>query len=223
MQQFHTPDAVDLDVKAERYRVMTATLAADGEVPSGIAVYSVTDMFVDQRTQRHARMLLSEAALAASRPTAYATMFVDAAAGREHRVQLYNSSGVSSDVTLRDRDGVIESTWEHRVEAGRQTTVLIEEAASANLSASSTLVIEATEPVTVSGLRRTRNARDEWLLAPIPTAVRSSARGRRLLPLVRSGGGQQTDIVLINGSDEPARGTISIRNSVGERAPLGLD
>ncbi len=132
MQQFHTPDAVDLGVKAERYRVMTATLAADGEVPSGIAVYSVTDMFVDQRTQRHARMLLSEAALAASRPTAYATMFVDAAAGREHRVQLYNSSGVSSDVTftLRDRDGVIESTWEHRVEAGRQTTVLIEEAAS---------------------------------------------------------------------------------------------
>ncbi len=225
LQRFHTPDAVDLGIKAEPRTSRTASLLASDGAPTGVALYSVTDMFVDERTQRHTRMLVSEAALAASAPVTDATIFVDGAEGRDHVVRLYNPGDAVSRTSfvLHDESGVAVATWDREVGAGAQVEVVVEQTSGTQVAPQSTLVVDSSSPVVVAALRRTTNGRGEVLLAPAPTATGASRTERTILPLVRSGGGQQTDIIVTNDSDGAAHGTISIRNAEGARDPLGLD
>jgi len=94
----------------------------------GTAVVSVSEMFIDERTKRHSRMLISEAAMAAGEALTSATYYVDGAAEREHRLYILNTGASEASVrlTLYDERGAEDGAWERRVGAEAQLALILD-------------------------------------------------------------------------------------------------
>lgn len=224
LQYFHTPDALDLGARADAVSVRAARIAAAGSTPAATAVYSVTEMFADERTERHSRMLVSEAAVAASAPVTAASLFVEAAEARQHHLYLRNGGETDSRVTFRlfDRQGGEVASFARTVPAGRQVSLTVEAAAGRLPAGETMLAFEASQPITIAALRETTNARGQRVLAPAP--IVTAPRGaRQVLPLVLNGGGRRSTIVLLNDADEPRTGTVAFFDRFGARLALGTD
>ena len=225
LQQFHTLDAIDIGAHADAASVRTAVVRGEGAPPATTTLYTVTEMFADERTQRHSRMLVSEAAVAASAPLTRASLFVNGEDSRQHHLYLFNPGDASSQVRfhLFDRQGNEAAAFQREVPAGQQVAVTLESSGLDRPPGSEmTLAIEASQPVAVVALRETANARGDAILAPAPLAT-SGDRERQVLPLVLNGGGRRSTIVLVNDSDAQRAGTVEFVDRCGARAPLGAD
>ena len=73
-----------------------------------------------------------------------------------------------------------------------------------------TLTFYSSQPVTVTGLRRLVNERDDFLITAIPAISPVTAMAARsvVLPHFADGGGWSTQVVLINPTDHPIAGTV---------------
>ena len=222
LEYFHTPDAIDIGAHDEALTVRSASVPMEGT-----AVVSVSEMFIDERTKRHSRMLISEAAIPAGEASTSSTFYVDGAAEREHRLYILStgSTDVSVRLTLYDERGAEAGTWERRVGAEAQLGLSLE-GLTDRVPESGTLVVAADAPVVVAGFRVTINAREQRLLAPMPSSIsstRAARAGETVIPWMTNGAGERTELVLINVTDETLRGTIAIYDRTGARAPLGMD
>jgi len=220
---FHTPDAIDLEAREEALVVRHARIVSDGVDVSGTALVSVSEMFVDERTQRHSRMLVSEAAFAASLPRSSMAFFIDGATDRKHWLHVSSEPGAPAELMFRllDMSGDELHRWQETVPADGQLGVVVEERAR-EVPESATLLLEASRPVSVAALRSTLNGRGDRILARIPSASRPRSQ-RQVLPWVENGAGSQWELVLVNDGDGVMRGDIELRDRFGERSPLGMD
>ena len=124
LEYFHTPDAIDIGAREEVPSVRSASIPMEGT-----AVVSVSEMFVDERTKRHSRMLISEVAMPAGEASTSSSFYVDGAPEREHRLYILNTGATEVAVRLRlyDERGAEVGAWERRVGADAQLAPVIEE------------------------------------------------------------------------------------------------
>jgi len=84
-----------------------------------------------------------------------------------------------------------------------------------------TLTVTTSTPVAMSAFRLSTNGRGEKILSPAPMAEPSNVSDRTTVPYIVSGGGYQSEVLLINPTEELAKGTITFYNETGEREALG--
>ena len=220
LEYFHTPDAIDIGARQQPPTVSTASIPMDGS-----AIVSVSEMFVDERTKRHSRMLISEVAMSPAEVSTGAAYYVDGAAEREHRLYILNTGTTEASVrlTLYDEHGDEDGAWERRVAADAQLALVLEELTD-RPPESGTLVVASDAPLAVAALRVTTNQREQQLFAPMPSSVSSMRATEAVIPWLINGAGDRSEVVLVNSSDtESLRGTLAIYDRSGARAPLGMD
>ena len=225
LQSFATLDAADLGGSSDPITTGAAYLEVGaGAAPLATIVYSATRQTLDQTSQRHSRLLISEAAVGPSAPTRQATVHIDARAGSRHDVHIVNPADRDSELllTLRDRRGSTTGQWERTVGPGRKLDIDVEQLTDA-LTADSSLTLEATVAVAVTALRVFNNDRGEQLLVAAPLAVGPAAAGQSVAPYFVSGGGLRSELVLVNPTDDLMRGTVSLHASDGLASALGTE
>jgi len=140
---FHTPDAIDLEAREEALVVRHARIVSDGVDVSGTALVSVSEMFVDERTQRHSRMLVSEAAFAVGLPRSSMAFFIDGATDREHWLHVSSEPGTPAELMFRllDMNGDELQRWQETVPADGQLGLVVEKRAG-EVPESATLLLK---------------------------------------------------------------------------------
>ncbi len=223
VQSFGTLDASDLGGQSDPETLTVARLdTASGLLPQSVAIYSSTQQTVDQRSQRHSRWLINEAAVTPSLPVRRATVFIDGHPQRRHTLYAYNPGQRTSELTLtlRNDQGLVAREWKHTLPAGEQAQIEIEPPESA-APTSATLTVTTSTPVAMSAFRLSINGRGEKILSPAPMAKPSSMSDQTTIPYVVSGGGYHSEVLLINPTEELAKGTIAFYNETGKRGALG--
>ena len=222
LQSFATLDAADLGGQADPPSVSVARVETDaGQPPLGVAIYSQTRQTLDERSERHSRQLINEAAVAPAAPTTAASVFVQGGEAIGHELHLFNGQPADATVslTLRDASGAVVREWRHTVPAGTQLSeTLTPQAAS---SGDTTLGIQSDTPLGITALRRTGNGRGETILTPAPMTRTAEPADSATLAYVVSGGGREFRIVLINPTDAPMEGAIRLFDGSGQRQALG--
>jgi DNA-binding beta-propeller fold protein YncE len=221
IQKFGTLDAVDLGSVQDPMTVSTVRLQGNGTKPGSLSLYSITSPFVDERTQRHSRMLISEAALASEGLLREATLFIQGKSGRQHKVYLYNPGRRTSTVklSLLDQDGAVQRDWEVRVASGNQTLVVPETIGP--ISEVMSLRVTSNNPVGLVALRETVNRRSETVLSPIPMSEKAIGERAMVVPLFANGGGTRSDLVLVNPTGKGMRGDVTFYDERGFKHNLG--
>lgn len=222
LQSFATLDAADLGGQADPPSVSVARVEADaGQPPLGVAIYSQTRQTLDERSERHSRQLIHEAAVAPAVPTTTASVFVQGSERTGHELHLFNGQRADATVSLalRDASGAVVREWQHTVPAGTQLSeTLTPQPAS---SGDTTLGIQSDVPLGITAHRRTGNGRGDVILTPAPMTRSAESADLTTLAYVVSGGGREFRIVLINPTDAPMEGAIRLFDGSGERQPLG--
>ena len=222
LQSFGTLDAADLGGQSDPGTVSVARLAANiGRPPLGVAVYSRTRQTVDARSQRHSRRLINEAAVAPAVPATTATVFVEGDGRTSHELLFFNPRSEDATVTLvlRGPDGAEEEQWQLTATAGEQLSEAL--VARDATRGDGTLSIASDVPLAMTALRFTANDREETILTPAPMTRASDSSGRTTIPYFVSGGGHESEIVLINPTDMMMTGTVTWYDRAGTRTPLG--
>jgi len=222
LQSFGTLDAADLGGRSDPETLTVARLnARSGAVPAAVAVYSLSRQTVDQRSERHSRRLIGEAAVAPSAPTRQASVFVHGSRERTHELYFYNPGRRTAELTLelRDDQGVVQRQWRRTVAPGQQLAVELESLGA--FEGDATLSIGSNVALAIAAFRLTSNGHDDVLLAPAPMTLASAPSERTTIPYLITGGGHWSEVVLINPTDELMEGTVTFHNNRGEREPLG--
>ena len=222
LQSFGTLDAADLGGRSDPHTLSVARVAArTGEPPVGVAVYSLTRQTVDERSQRHSRRLIGEAAVMPAVPTRSAHLFVEGNGRTTHQMHFFNPQPRDGAVTLvlRGTDGGVERQWQRTVPSGQSLAVELEPRSES--AGGGTLRIESQTPLAVTALRSAVNGRGETVLTPAPMTRAAGPSERTTLPYVAAGGGHESEIVLINATDALMDGTVTWYDAAGGRRPLG--
>ena len=223
IQSFATLDAADLDGRNDARTLSSAHINAEGGQLSGTTIYSVTAPMVDPRSQRHSRILISEAAVGASEAVRESLVYLEPGRDRRHDLHLYNPGSRNANVTLvlRDNNGLELDRWQRELPGETQLSIEVETLAT-SLPEDATLDIESNRDIGITALRRTTNSRGDTLLGPAPLALGNAATSHATVPSFINGGNHASQLVLINPTNDTMQGTISFFDGT-ERRSLGTE
>ena len=221
VQSFGTLDAADLGGRKDERTLSSAVLDGEGSRPGGITLYSVTHPMVDARSQRHSRVLVSEAAIGAQDLVRSAAVYVEPDDRRRHDIHIYNpgSRSTAVDLVLRDGNGLDLDTWQREVASGEQLTIEVESLA-VFIPQDATISLEASRDIGVIAIRRTVNSRGDTVIAPAPMAAGGEPAEYGVVPYFVNGGNHVSQLVLMNPTGEAMQGTVAFYSG-GSRQPLG--
>ncbi|MCZ6772371.1 MAG: hypothetical protein O7G83_10395, partial [Proteobacteria bacterium] len=223
LRSFATLDAADFGGRSDETSVSVVHLATTAtSTPGSIVVYSTSEQTVDASTERHSRRLINEAAVTPSPLARLATVFVDGEPQRRHSLYIYNPGRRDSNLVLmlRGERGRLLQEWRRTVPAGERQFLQIEEL-GASIPNNATLTITSRTPVAITAIRESTNGRDETILAPAPMTLDADSRARATAPYFINGGGQRSELVLINAGDESATGNVNFYDGAGNLQSLG--
>ncbi len=223
MQSFSTLDAADAGGRSAPFTKAAAWLDAEsGADPQATVIFSTSRPMIDEPTERHNRLLVSEAAVSAAGTTRRATIHVEGEPGAGHDVALFNPGSRNSalDFSIRDNAGNVLAEWQGDLAGGQQMHLNPEAVTDGALTRESTLTIESTRPVAITALRTSVSDEGEQIVAPAPLAIEDRTTSSAA-PYFVSGGGIRSELVLLNPTGDVARGTVSFHGSDGAAQVIG--
>ena len=223
VESYGTLDAIDLGFRWDPRTISTIRFASSKGRAGVQVLYSNSKTFVDDRSERHSRILISEAAVPSLPSSKVATVFIETDKLRRHKIYLYNNNKRKQgdvEFVLRDEQGNIKGSQDYKISAGQQLSVTIEELGW-KLDGIATVTMKSDTAVAITALRETENSRGETILAPAPMTQAFSSLQSIIVPLFINGGNKRSSLVLINPSDEAMLGSVTFYDSSGRRTNLG--
>ncbi|MBI4473952.1 MAG: hypothetical protein HY646_14890, partial [Acidobacteria bacterium] len=195
-------------------------LANAGEsIGGGAALFTVMKTYFDRNSQRESRILVSEVGVPAGSAVSSAAVFVDGRAGRETLLSVANPASTAIRLTfaLRDQKGaIVRDNLNRDVPARGSVSLNLKDLFPRIVTG--TVTVRANENFHLAAIRSTKNERGEDILASVPVSYGPPAAtsGALTFPRVQMGGGFKTQIVLLNPTDGPVRGSIKFLLPSGE-------
>jgi DNA-binding beta-propeller fold protein YncE len=202
--------------------------SAKSELPGASIVLTNTRQFVDPRSERRSRMLISETTLIPTSPGTQTAFFVDQGEG-DNILILTNGSAAAANARIAlavdgQRNPI---SLERSVPAGAQVRIAVGELGNAVAGKDGVLRVTSSVPVSASMVKKIHTSRNEDLYVAMPAVeafqqkgLFSNADGAAIAGL-KIGGGYSTELILVNTSATQASGRIELRNEItGEPAKL---
>jgi len=219
-------DRPDLDRRKGWQASVSANQTA---LPGASVVLSNTRQFLDPRSERRSRVLISETTVAPARAGTEAAFVVDQGNGVDHMLMLSNGTGAPINARLAyTADGARSATTvERSVPAGGQLSLPVSELFASSQGANGVLRISNRQPLAASLVRKIRTTRDEDLYVAMPQIESFQQQGLftnsdgSAIAGVKIGGGYETELVLVNTGEQRSSGRIELRDDVtGEPVSL---
>ena len=185
---------------------------------SSAAVYSITQSRLEEESTRESRMLLSETAVEAHPPSTETILLGRHDDSRETMFLINNSTGGATRLsfTFRNSEGETTGTTGLLMGMDGQRRISTEELLGAGATLDGLVEIDSSQPVTVSAVTITANARRERIISTAPRIVAIMGEGALRVPKVLNGAGYRTEITLANPSDQQLEGRIEFFAPSGE-------
>ena len=177
------------------------------------------------RTANAEGVLVSETTIPTVRPSRSGLIYVDELETRTG-LSFVNPTDQSATLTLFLRDAVGKEIARRGLSVGphhqlSQFTAQFLGASASNVRGS--LVFESDQPIAVAGLRQNLNDKGETIYTAIPVIdTDSSVNAPAIIPYLRLGDGYSTTLILLNRSDQRARGVIQLAREPVTATPYDL-
>ena len=201
----------------------TGYAIASGGNAGGTAVFTVMNTEFDPASQRESRVLISETGMAAPPEVKTATVFVDGQTHVKTMITIANPQARTTYLRFvhHGRDGALIGETTRELEGNRTLSANIRDLF--DRTATGSVAVLSDEGFVLTAIRTTRNDRGEDLLTVAPVVYDTGKENTSdfTIPRVEIGGGYTTQIVLLNPSEQAAKGVIKFLSVTGE--PLLVD
>ncbi len=214
----------------DRRKAWHASVSSSTALPGASVVLSHTRQFLDPRSERRSRMLISETTVAPAVAATQTAFVIDQPGDVDHVVMLTNGSDRPIDARIAfAAEGVgTGSEVERSVPAGGQATLPVSELfGDAAANKLGVLRISSEQPLAATVIRKVRTARDEDLYVAVPRIEPFQQEGLfdnsdgAAIAGVKVGGGYDTELVLANTTTGRLSGRIELRDDItGEPVTL---
>jgi hypothetical protein len=218
----------DMPERDKRKEWSAKVSAGQSAIPGASVILTNTHQFVDPRSERRSRMLISETTLPAARAGTQAAFFVDQQ-DADNLLILNNGTGaaINARIAFSAKGGRNPIVGERSVPAGAQVRVAVSELGDAAAGKGGVLRVTSSGPLAASVVRKVHTSRDEDLYVAMPAVETFQQQGlfansdEAAIAGLKIGGGYETELVLVNTGTAQASGRIELRNDItGEQAEL---